>query len=67
MMKLDHVQLAVPRDCEDNCHAFRSGLPGFDNLEKPEASCPRGGVWFSSGATEIYPSGNRPEFVAEPE
>jgi catechol 2,3-dioxygenase-like lactoylglutathione lyase family enzyme len=43
---LDHVQLAAPAGCEAAARAFFCDLLGLEELEKPEALRPRGGVWF---------------------
>jgi len=53
-LRLDHVQLAIPKGAEEICRAFWIGVLGFIELEKPEALKPRGGVWFSCGDLEIH-------------
>ena len=53
-LALDHVQLAGPRDCEDEARRFFGGLLELEELEKPESLRSRGGVWFRLGAHELH-------------
>jgi len=53
-LELDHVQLAAPRDCEDEARRFFGGLLELDELEKPEPLRARGGVWFRLGSHELH-------------
>jgi len=48
-MRLDHVQIAAPPACEAEARAFYGGVLGLEEIEKPEALRPRGGVWFRLG------------------
>lgn len=52
-MKVDHIQLAIPKGSEDLCRPFWLAL-GFDELEKPDALKPRGGLWLCCGAVELH-------------
>jgi catechol 2,3-dioxygenase-like lactoylglutathione lyase family enzyme len=60
---LDHVQLAAPAGCEAAARAFFCDLLGLEELEKPEALRPRGGVWFGlpdgASSTSASPSRSR--------
>ena len=51
---IDHVQLAAPAGCEDEARRFFGGLLGLDEIEKPAALRPRGGVWFRVGAQQLH-------------
>ncbi|MDQ3928268.1 MAG: glyoxalase [Chloroflexota bacterium] len=53
---LDHVQVAAPRveGVEEQARAFYGGLLGLQELEKPDALKPKGGVWFSLGRGELH-------------
>jgi catechol 2,3-dioxygenase-like lactoylglutathione lyase family enzyme len=51
---LHHVQLAMPRDREDDARAFYSGVLGMIERPKPEHLARRGGVWFSAGDAAIH-------------
>jgi catechol 2,3-dioxygenase-like lactoylglutathione lyase family enzyme len=53
-LELDHVQLAAPRDCEDEARRFFGGLLGLEEIEKPEPLRSRGGVWFRLGSQELH-------------
>ena len=53
-LELDHVQLAAPRDCEDEARRFFGGLLELEELDKPEPLRSRGGVWFRLGAHELH-------------
>jgi catechol 2,3-dioxygenase-like lactoylglutathione lyase family enzyme len=51
---VDHVQLAAPPGCEAAARRFFGELLGLDEVEKPEALRPRGGVWFRVGAQQLH-------------
>ena len=53
---LDHVQVAAPRreGVEEEARAFYGKLLGLQEVEKPDALRPKGGVWFSLGAGELH-------------
>jgi catechol 2,3-dioxygenase-like lactoylglutathione lyase family enzyme len=48
-MRLDHVQVAAPAECESTARAFYGGVLGFEEIEKPDRLRARGGVWFRIG------------------
>ncbi len=52
--KLDHVQLAAPRDCEETARNFFGGILGLTEVDKPEELKKRGGVWFEFGTFQIH-------------
>lgn len=54
VLRLDHVQLAMPGRGEAEVRAFYGGLLGLDELEKPDALKARGGVWFACGASQLH-------------
>jgi len=51
---VDHVQVAAPPGCEDAARAFYGELLGMEEVPKPEALRPRGGVWFRAGDQELH-------------
>ena len=51
---IDHVQLAIPVDGEEEARAFYVGVLGFTEVPKPTAMSARGGAWFESGAVKIH-------------
>ncbi|MCD6072148.1 MAG: glyoxalase [Microvirga sp.] len=50
MLRLDHVQLAIPTGAEDLCRPFYAGLLGMREVTKPTALAGRGGLWLESGS-----------------
>ncbi len=54
IVRLDHLQLAMPPGREEAAEAFYSGLLGFERVPKPVALEARGGCWFVRGATVVH-------------
>ena len=54
MLRLDHVQIAIPAGAEAACRAFYVGVLGMTELEKPPELAKRGGLWVRSGDVEIH-------------
>lgn len=54
IVAIDHVQVAVPPGSEDQCRAFYVDVLGMQEIEKPEALKPRGGLWLSAGLQELH-------------
>jgi catechol 2,3-dioxygenase-like lactoylglutathione lyase family enzyme len=54
MLRLDHVQIAIPPGAEETCRAFYVGVLGMTELAKPAALAGRGGLWLRSGTVEIH-------------
>ncbi|MGG1400997.1 MULTISPECIES: VOC family protein [Bacillus] len=52
--KIDHVQLAAPKGCEDHAREFFNGILGLTEVEKPEELKKRGGVWFEFGTFQLH-------------
>jgi catechol 2,3-dioxygenase-like lactoylglutathione lyase family enzyme len=61
MMRLDHVQLAIPAGAEERCREFWAGLLGFAELAKPTGLAGRGGCWFALDGAELH-LGVEPDF-----
>jgi catechol-2,3-dioxygenase len=53
-IRLDHVQLAAPPDCEVEARRFFGGLIGLQEVEKPKPLRERGGVWFAVGDRQLH-------------
>ena len=69
IVRLDHVQLAMPPGGEDEAEAFYAGLLGFERVPKPEPLASRGGCWFALGPTSLHlgvEEGFRPARKAHP-
>ena len=54
LLRIDHVQLAMPPGEEDKARAFYFGLLGIPEIEKPAALAVRGGVWFQGGEVKVH-------------
>jgi catechol 2,3-dioxygenase-like lactoylglutathione lyase family enzyme len=54
IVRLDHVQLAMPPGGEAEAEAFYSGLLGLERIPKPPPLAARGGCWFVRGALAVH-------------
>jgi len=54
ILAIDHIQLAMPQDKEDEARAFYVGLLGFVEIPKPQELAGRGGAWFESGSVKLH-------------
>src|SRR3954471_615160 len=54
MLRVDHVQIAIPPGAEEACRAFYVGVLGMTELPKPADLAGRGGLWVRSGEVEIH-------------
>jgi catechol 2,3-dioxygenase-like lactoylglutathione lyase family enzyme len=54
IVRLDHVQLAMPPGREEEAEAFYSGVLGFERLDKPPVLAARGGCWFARGPVALH-------------
>ncbi|MFP5113216.1 VOC family protein [Bacillaceae bacterium C204] len=52
--KIDHIQLAAPKDCEVAAREFFSDILGLVEVEKPVELKKRGGVWFEFGTFQLH-------------
>ena len=69
IVRLDHVQLAMPAGREAEAEAFYSGLLGLERVPKPEPLAARGGCWFVRGPVAVHlgvEEGFRPARKAHP-
>lgn len=55
-MRLTHVNVSMPKGCEDIARAFYTGQLGLREIPKPEQMRVRGGVWFEAGGFDIHVS-----------
>lgn len=71
--RLDHVQICVPIGAEDEAREFYGGVLGLQEIEKPEALKPNGGLWFQVADIQLHigveagqhPSKRHPAFEVE--
>jgi len=54
ILRIDHVQLAMPEGQEDKARDFYGGLLGIPEVDKPAALAQRGGAWFEDGEVKIH-------------
>jgi len=54
IVRLDHVQLAMPPGGEEAARVFYAGLLGLDPVPKPAPLAARGGCWFRRGDTAVH-------------
>jgi catechol 2,3-dioxygenase-like lactoylglutathione lyase family enzyme len=54
LIRIDHVQLAMPPGGEDAARGFYRDLLGMAEEPKPEELAGRGGCWFRDGGVELH-------------
>lgn len=54
LIRLDHVQLAMPAGREDDAVAFYEGVLGLGQVPKPDHLAARGGCWFETGELKVH-------------
>ncbi len=54
VLRLDHVQLAMPAGLEADAVAFYEGVLGIPHVPKPEHLATRGGCWFEHGDLKVH-------------
>ena len=54
LMRLHHVQIAMPTGKEDEARTFYRDVLGMSEIDKPTELQARGGAWFRSGGLELH-------------
>jgi catechol 2,3-dioxygenase-like lactoylglutathione lyase family enzyme len=54
VLRIDHVQLAMPKGSEDRARSFYRDVLNMKEIPKPEALAGRGGCWFASGEAQVH-------------
>lgn len=54
ILKINHVQLAMPPGEEDRARAFYDGVLDIPEVPKPTNLVGRGGVWFEKGDLKVH-------------
>lgn len=52
--RLDHVQICIPFDAEERAREFYTGVLGLEEIEKPDALKPNGGLWFQIADIQLH-------------
>jgi catechol 2,3-dioxygenase-like lactoylglutathione lyase family enzyme len=66
ILRIDHVQLAIPPGGEAAARAFYGGVLGLSEVPKPEPMRARGGMWFDGGIHLGIEDGMRPSVKMHP-
>jgi catechol 2,3-dioxygenase-like lactoylglutathione lyase family enzyme len=66
IVRIDHVQLAIPPGGEERARAFYGGVLGLTEIPKPEPMRARGGMWFEGGIHLGIEDGMRPSVKMHP-
>jgi catechol 2,3-dioxygenase-like lactoylglutathione lyase family enzyme len=54
IIRVDHIQLAMPAGGEAEAIAFYEGVLGIPNVPKPAHLAVRGGCWFERDALKVH-------------
>jgi len=54
ILRIDHVQLAMPPGSENRARGFYWDVLGMKEIPKPEVLAGRGGCWFASEAAQVH-------------
>ena len=54
VIRLDHVQLAMPEGREAEAASFYEGILGIAEVPKPDHLASRGGCWFENGDLKVH-------------
>jgi catechol 2,3-dioxygenase-like lactoylglutathione lyase family enzyme len=52
--RLDHVQICIPFGEEERAREFYTGVLGLEEIEKPDALKPNGGLWFKVADIQLH-------------
>jgi catechol 2,3-dioxygenase-like lactoylglutathione lyase family enzyme len=54
ILRIDHVQIAMPAGGEEKARAFFVTMLGFREISKPPELAKRGGAWFEAGTVQLH-------------
>src|SRR3989440_2072698 len=54
ILRIEHVQVAIPLGGQDRARAFYSGVLGFSEIQKPASMAERKSIWFVAGAVNLH-------------
>jgi catechol 2,3-dioxygenase-like lactoylglutathione lyase family enzyme len=52
--RLDHVQICIPVGAEERAREFYTRVLGLEEIEKPDALKPNGGLWFEVADIQLH-------------
>lgn len=52
--RLDHVQICIPFGEEEQARQFYTEVLGLEEIEKPDALKPNGGLWFQMADIQLH-------------
>jgi catechol 2,3-dioxygenase-like lactoylglutathione lyase family enzyme len=52
--RLDHVQICIPVGEEEQAREFYTSVLGLEEIEKPDALKPNGGLWFKVADIQLH-------------
>lgn len=52
--RLDHVQICIPFGEEEKAREFYTRVLGLEEIEKPDALKPNGGLWFKVADIQLH-------------
>jgi catechol 2,3-dioxygenase-like lactoylglutathione lyase family enzyme len=54
ILRINHVQIAMPRGAEDQARRFYRDVLGLHEIPKPGSHAGRGGAWFDLGGAQLH-------------
>jgi catechol 2,3-dioxygenase-like lactoylglutathione lyase family enzyme len=52
--KLNHIQICIPFGAEERAREFYAHVLGLEEIEKPDALKPNGGLWFQAADIQLH-------------
>ena len=52
--RLDHIQICIPIDRENEAREFYTNILGFEEISKPIELIPNGGLWYRVGNIQFH-------------
>jgi catechol 2,3-dioxygenase-like lactoylglutathione lyase family enzyme len=54
ILRVQHAQITIPKNAEDEARRFYCGVLGLKEVPKPESLKRRGGFWLEIGAFQVH-------------
>ncbi|MBS1788752.1 MAG: VOC family protein [Acidobacteria bacterium] len=54
IVRIDHLQLPMPKGEEQTARKFFGEILGLEEIEKPKALKPKGGLWFKIANVQLH-------------